>query len=724
MTQVAERVVTPRLVSRATLSADYLAPGPRSGALATPANGRTGPFNGQVIPGFSAAVANRDGTFWAMPDNGFGTKANSADFLLRIYLVRPRWERAGGGAGAIQILRYLSLSDPFHKIGFPIVRGSGQRLLTGGDFDIESLQRMPDGSFWIGEEFGPFLLHVDARGRVLSAPVPSPLGGSPQSPLLGGSAPATQASGGFEATAMSRNGRYLYPVLEKALIGDRDPRRRVIAQFDTRAGRYTGEVWDYRVDTDANLVADAQFVNGSTMLVLERDDFDGEAAVTKRIYSVNLKRTDRSGMLAKKLLVDLLKLDNPGGIGGNDGWGTGNPFSFGFQSVETLVPLPDGKLMIANDNNYPGNSARRPGTPDDTEMIIIDPSASQRREVAESLVIAHRGASGYRPEHTLAAYSLAIRQCAEVIEPDVVLTKDNVPVARHENEISGTTDIAARAEFADRRATKTIDGIQVTGWFTEDFTLAELRTLRAKERLPAVRPGNVAFDGRYPIPTLAEVLDLARHSKTCAGDPVGVAPETKHPSYFAGIGLPVEGPLLQALSAADLNRRNAPVWVQSFEVGNLERLNRRTDVNLVQLINCSGAPWDLESSGDPRTYPDLASANGLRRVSRYADTVGFCKDVMIPREADGSLGDPTTAIVDAHRVGLTVIGWTFRKENTFLPLEFRSSADPTATGDLAGEIQVFLNAGMDGFFTDNPDIGASVVISDDTTPVAVSQALD
>ena len=234
--------------------------------------------------------------------------------------------------------------------------------------------------------------------------------------------------------------------------------------------------------------------------------------------------------------------------------------------------------MIANDNNYPGNSARRPGTPDDTEMIIIDPSASQRREVAESLVIAHRGASGYRPEHTLAAYSLAIRQCAEVIEPDVVLTKDNVPVARHENEISGTTDIAARAEFADRRATKTIDGIPVTGWFTEDFTLAELRTLRAKERLPAVRPGNVAFDGRYPIPTLAEVLDLARHSKTCAGDPVGVAPETKHPSYFAGIGLPVEGPLLQALSAADLNRRNAPVWVQSFEVGNLERLNRRTDV--------------------------------------------------------------------------------------------------------------------------------------------------
>ena len=235
-TATAGTVTAPRLLARATLSADYLAPGPRSGAQATPANGRTGPFDGQVIPGFSAAVANPDGTFWAMPDNGFGTKANSTDFLLRLYLVRPRWDRGSGG-GSIQIIRYLTLSDPNRKINFPIVReDSKQRWLTGGDFDIESLQRAADGSFWIGEEFGPFLLHVDPRGRVLARPVPSPLGKSPQNPLLGDTTPRTQASGGFEATAMSRDGRYLYPILEKALVGDRDPRRRVIAEFDTRQG--------------------------------------------------------------------------------------------------------------------------------------------------------------------------------------------------------------------------------------------------------------------------------------------------------------------------------------------------------------------------------------------------------------------------------------------------------------------------------------------------------
>ncbi len=707
----AGRVTAPRLLARATLSADYLAPGPRSGAQATPANGRTGPFNGQVIPGFSAAVSNSDGTFWAMPDNGFGSKANSADFLLRIYLVRPRWDR-GTGAGSIQIIRYFTLSDPNHKINFPIVREAGrQRLLTGGDFDIESLQRASDGSFWIGEEFGPFLLHVDRQGRVLSRPVPSPLGESPQNPLLGETTPRTQASGGFEATAMSRNGRYLYPILEKAVVGDRDPRRRVIAEFDTRDGRYTGRRWDYRVDTDANLVADAQVIDGRTLLVLERDDFDGDAAITKRVYRVNLGRTDRSNMLAKTLVVDLLKLDNPRAIGADGGWGTGDPFSFGLQSVETLVPLDDGRLMIANDNNYPGNAARRPGTPDDTEMIIIDPDATIPATESEHTVIAHRGASGYRPEHTLASYTLAIRQCADVIEPDVVMTKDDIPVARHENEIGGTTDVAAHPEFADRRTSKTIDGNPVIGWFTEDFTLAELRTLRAKERLPQVRPANTAFDGKYVIPTLAEVLDLARHSRTCSGHPVGVAPETKHPSYFASINHSIEGPLLRALNAANLNRRNAPVIIQSFETGNLQRLNRRTQVPLAQLIDCAGAPYDLRSTGDSRTYADLASAAGLRKIATYADVVGLCKDVMIPRDAAGRLTSPTPVIGNAHATGLTVVGWTFRRENTFLPTEFRSGPDPTAPGNLAGEIRVFLAAGMDGYFTDNPDVGSNLDVT-------------
>jgi hypothetical protein len=364
-----------RLLARATLSADYQAPGPPSGALATPANGRQGPFPGQVVPGFSAAIDNRDGTFWAQPDNGFGAKGNSADFLLRLYLVEPRWKTsgtgAGGGSGTVRVLRHLSLSDPYRRIGFPIVNESTtDRLLTGDDLDIESVQRGKDGTFWIGDEFGPFIVHVDAEGRVLSAPVPSPLGKSPQNPLLGGEQPRTQQSGGFEAMAQSKDKRYLYPILENVLVGDADRRRRVVTELDTRTGRYTGRSWDYRVDADANLVADAQITSRGTLLVLERDNADGPQAVTKKVYAVRL---GKSGTTSKSLVVDLLDVSDPRGISAGGGWGTGRSFSFGFQSVETLVPLSRGRLMIANDNNYPGNSARRPGTPDDTEMIVIDP---------------------------------------------------------------------------------------------------------------------------------------------------------------------------------------------------------------------------------------------------------------------------------------------------------------------------------------------------------------
>ena len=340
---------------------------------------------------------------------------------------------------------------------------------------------------------------------------------------------------------------------------------------------------------------------------------------------------------------------------------------------------------------------------------MIDPDAPTRVNSRPPTVIAHRGASGYRPEHTLAAYSLAIRQCADMIEPDVVSSADGVLVARHENEISSTTDVATKSEFAARRTTKIIDGVSTTGWFTEDFTLAELRTLRAKERLPAIRPANTAYDGRYQIPTLSEVFDLARHSRTCSGKPVGVAPETKHPTYFAGLGLAMEEPLVDELKAAGLNRSLDRVVIQSFEVGNLLRLNQMTDVRLVQLINCSGAPWDFVASGDPRTYADLVTQRGLDRIARYADEVGICKDVMIPRTAAGFLTEPTTVIDDAHGAGLKVVGWTFRRENTFLPADFRSSADPAGIGNLVAEINTFLDAGMDSFFTDNPDIGNQVV---------------
>jgi hypothetical protein len=361
-----------RLLARATLSADFQAPGPPSGALATPANGRQGPFPGQVIPGFSAAIDNRDGTFWAQPDNGFGAKGNSADFLLRLYLVKPQWKTPRGGRGTVEVLRHITLSDPRHEIPFPIVNETTpDRQLTGDDLDIESVQRGRDGSFWIGDEFGPFIVHVDAQGRVLSAPVASPLGKSPQNPQLGGEPPRTQQSGGFEAMAQSPDRRYLYPVLEKAVVGDVDARRRVVREFDTRTNRYTSRSWDYLVDADANLVADAQITTRGRLLVLERDDLDGPLAATKKVYEVRLGK--RGTTARKTLVVDLLKISDDQRLSEGGGWGTGGQFSFGFQSVETLVPLSGGRLMIANDNNYPGNSARRPGTPDDTEMVVIDP---------------------------------------------------------------------------------------------------------------------------------------------------------------------------------------------------------------------------------------------------------------------------------------------------------------------------------------------------------------
>jgi glycerophosphoryl diester phosphodiesterase len=305
------------------------------------------------------------------------------------------------------------------------------------------------------------------------------------------------------------------------------------------------------------------------------------------------------------------------------------------------------------------------------------------------LVIAHRGASGYRPEHTLASYELAIAQGADVIEPDVVPTRDGHLVVRHESAITATTDVAEHPELADRRTTKTIDGREVTGWFTEDLTLAELSTLRAREPLPQLRPQNTAYDGEAVL-TLDEVLALARRSTTRDGRPMGVAPEIKHPTYFRSIGLPMEEALVEALGAHGWSRRDDPVIIQSFETSNLRALAR------------------LRAAGDPRTYADLVTPRGLAEIKTYADHVGLHKDVMVPRDPDGRLIEPSTVLHDAHEAGLQVTGWTFRRENRFLPLQLRSSEDPDGVGDLSGEIRTFLEAGMDHFFTDNPDIGSAV----------------
>jgi glycerophosphoryl diester phosphodiesterase len=323
---------------------------------------------------------------------------------------------------------------------------------------------------------------------------------------------------------------------------------------------------------------------------------------------------------------------------------------------------------------------------------------------AKPLVIGHRGAAGYRPEHTLAGYELAARMGADYIEPDLVSTKDGVLVARHENDITATTDVADHPEFASRRTTKVIDGNSITGWFTEDFTLAELKTLRAKERIPDIRQRNTIYNGRFQVPTFQEVIDLSKRLSKELDRPIGIYPETKHPSYFRSIGLPLEPGLVRTLDRNGLNKSRAKVFVQSFEVGNLKALNRELKVPLVQLLDAkTRQPADFVISGDPRTYGDLATPEGLKEIARYADGVGPSKDYIVPRDASGRSLPPTSFVTDAHAAGLLVHPYTFRNENTFLPLELRSSTNPADYGNAIAEDVQFFKLGVDGIFTDNTD---------------------
>lgn len=336
-------------------------------------------------------------------------------------------------------------------------------------------------------------------------------------------------------------------------------------------------------------------------------------------------------------------------------------------------------------------------------------------------VIGHRGACGYVPEHTLLSYFLAAQQGADYIEPDLVMTQDGALVARHENEIGATTDVAARREFASRKTAKKVDGVEVEGWFVEDFTLAEIKMLRARERIPQLRPANGRFDGQLEIPTFEEILALVQsidRQRIEAGrqmairsgvEPVrpqriGVYPETKHPSYFAGLGLAMATPLLDALERWDFAGPDAPVFIQSFEVGNLMELRERTHLPLVQLIEAKGQPYDFVLKGHASTYADMIAPEGLRIIATYADVIGVDKTLIIPRNEGDALGTPTSLAANAHAVGLRVHGWTFRAENHFLPRDLRSG-DDTALGEMAAEVQAYLRTGMDGFFTDHPMLG-------------------
>jgi glycerophosphoryl diester phosphodiesterase len=298
------------------------------------------------------------------------------------------------------------------------------------------------------------------------------------------------------------------------------------------------------------------------------------------------------------------------------------------------------------------------------------------RDKRRVIVIAHRGASGERPEHTIESYQRAIDQGADYIEPDLVMTRDGVLVARHENEIGGTTDVADHPEFARRHRTQTIDGETLTGWFTEDFTLAEIKTLRARERLPQLRPANRAFDGLLEVPTFDEIMQLVRAAnlRRSGQAKLGVYPETKHPAHFAAIGLEQEAAVLDTLARFDYAAPGAPVFIQSFDPGNLRQLRGMTRLPLVQLLE--------------------HEVKDLECIAQYADAVGIAKD--LATEA---------TVAQAHAQGLLVHVWTFRAENDFLPDDLKSSGAAAAHGDLAAEIERYIVRGIDGFFTDFPAIG-------------------
>lgn len=330
-----------------------------------------------------------------------------------------------------------------------------------------------------------------------------------------------------------------------------------------------------------------------------------------------------------------------------------------------------------------------------------------RAQNRKPVVIGHRGCSGERPEHTALSYERAIEQGADFIEPDLVPTKDGHLVVRHENEIGGTTDIAQRPEFTARKTTKTVDGQSVTGWFVEDFTLAEIKTLRARERLPQLRPASAAFDGQARILTFDEVAAIAKAGSQRTGRTIGVYPELKHPTFFASIGLPTEDRLVALLKANDLNSATAPVFVQCFEVGTLKRLRAKTPARLVFLVDGEGGPADLPNV----KYADLITAQGLKDVAVYADGLGPNWSLVVPNDGRALL--PTTDLVkNAHAAGLQVHPWTVRAENYFLPAALRRGDAQSPTflaqhGDVSAVFKALYAAGVDGLFSDFPALAVA-----------------
>lgn len=367
------------LEGRAVLPADTFAAGPPAGGQIDPTqqtNGRKPPFSGQPVQGFSAVLDAGGGAYWAMPDNGFGAKANSADFLLRVYKIRPDFKTASGGSGAVAVESFIGLRDPDKRIPFKLVNDTAtERLLTGADFDIESVRFDNRGELWFGDEFGPWLLHTDATGKVLEAPIPLPnVKAAENATITQGETANLPSSGGFEGMASSIDGRTLYPMLEKALKDDADQRRRFIYTFDVTSKSYTGQPKQYHVEDPGYSIGDLTQLDDNRWLVIERDNNQGAAAKFKQIFLLDMRRVGADGFLEKQPIIDLLAISDPGRLSlparAGD-IGLGETFSFPFQTIEDVLPLGGGRLLILNDNNYPFSVGRNPGLPDDNEMIIV-----------------------------------------------------------------------------------------------------------------------------------------------------------------------------------------------------------------------------------------------------------------------------------------------------------------------------------------------------------------
>ncbi|GBR54318.1 glycerophosphoryl diester phosphodiesterase [Neokomagataea thailandica NBRC 106555] len=345
---------------------------------------------------------------------------------------------------------------------------------------------------------------------------------------------------------------------------------------------------------------------------------------------------------------------------------------------------------------------------------IITPRAAKAAPslAPQPLIFAHRGASALRPEHTFGAYAKAMQDGADYIEPDLVMTKDGHLVVRHEPNIAETTNVAEHPEFSSRRRTLTIDGEKQTGWFTFDFTLAEIKTLRARERLSTLRPQNTRYNDRFAIPTFEEMIELVSAEASATGKTFGIIPEIKHSTFFHSIGLDPETEFLKIIAAHEYTRQ-APLELQSFETANLAKIRSQVlDINpqarlMFLMDDRNVVPADIAASGKKTTFGDLMTPSGLKEVRQFADVIGPSNIDIIPRDAQGAWLAPSTLISDAHAAGLLVHSYTARPENFFLPKQLRNSGTPAERNPagMIAELRRYLDLGLDGFFTDDPAIG-------------------